>query len=76
MNLPDASKVVDPAASLRGEIKGLTDTLADMDGKLLEIIVQRKRLEVLRDCMVAGFKVTFGEDPVEGQLDLPLGAEN
>lgn len=76
MDFPDASQVVKPVESLRGEIAGINKVIEDIEGKLLELVVQRERMIVMRNCMDAGLKSIFGEDPVDGQLDLPLGGEN
>jgi hypothetical protein len=76
MNLPDASKVSRPAETLIGEIKALDQVIRDIDGKMLEMVVQRDRLNVMRNCMTIGFRSLFPGEDTTGQLDLPLGSEN
>lgn len=68
----DTSQVVNPIEHLRGEIKGIGDTLAEIDGNIATMYVQRARMIVLHDALVAGFRALHGESPVDGQLELKL----
>lgn len=68
----DTSQVVDPVAHLREEIKGIGDTLAEIDGNIATMYVQRARMLVLHDALVAGFTALHGEPPISGQLELKL----
>ena len=69
----DTSNVVNPVEHLRSEIKGIGDTLAEIDGNIATMYVQRARMLVLHDALVAGFTSLHGEPPDKGQLELKLG---
>jgi hypothetical protein len=63
----DTSKVVNPVEHLRGEIKGLSNTIDEIDGNIATLYVQKARMVALRDALVAGVETLYGsEGPQSG----------
>jgi hypothetical protein len=56
----DTSKVVNPVEHLRGEIKGLGNTIDEIDGNIATLYVQKARISALRDALVAGVQALHG----------------
>jgi hypothetical protein len=71
----DTSQVVNPVEFLRNEAKVIGNSIAEIDGNIATLHVQRARMVALHDAMVAGTNALYGEPAVPGQLDLKLDAD-
>jgi hypothetical protein len=58
----DTSQVVNPAEHLRGEIKGLKNTIDEIDGNVATLYVQKARISALHDALVAGVEALYGSE--------------
>jgi hypothetical protein len=58
----DTSQVVNPAEHLRGEIKGLKNTIDEIDGNVATLYVQKARMVALHDALVAGVGQLYGSE--------------
>lgn len=61
MPVMDTSQVMDPAAYLRKEVKTIGDAIAEIDGTIATLYVQRAQMLALHDAVVAGIAALHGE---------------
>lgn len=63
----DTSNVVNPAEHLRGEIKGLKNTIDEIDGNIATLYVHKARTVALHAALVAGVESLYGVEGPQGE---------
>jgi hypothetical protein len=62
----DTSQVVNPVEHLNGELKGISNLIAEIEGQIATLVVQKARLVLMYDALRTGVEIMFGAEDPEG----------